>query len=101
MKMKSQFADMKSSSNFFDVVMFLLSSYCSKCHVNIITGSAVMTMFVSKGLTKHLEIGNTPVCALSHIWRLGRVRDARFGANFLNKTLLNTAKCQGYNFYHF
>ena len=30
---------------------------------------------------------------------LGRVRDTRFGMNASNEMLLNTAKCQGYNFY--
>ena len=92
---KSHFADMASSSSFFDGVAFLLSSW-SKCHINIITGSWVTTMFVSRRLTKNLEIGNTTVWVLSHIWRLGWVRNAKFDTNVSNETLLNTAKCQGY-----
>ena len=69
-------------------------SYWSKFHVNIITGSRVMTIFFYQGLTKNLEIKNTTVWVLSNIWRLGQVRDT-------NETLLNAAKCQGYSFYHF
>ena len=34
-------------------------SYWSKFHVNIITGSGVMTIFFYKGLTRNSEIGNT------------------------------------------
>ena len=51
----SKFDDMTSSSNFFDVAMFLLSS--------LVTGpsfmSGVMAIFVYKGLTRNPEIGNT------------------------------------------
>ena len=50
-------------------------SYWSKFHVNIITGSGIMTIFFYKGLTRNPEIGNTPVWALPNIWRLGRVMD--------------------------
>ena len=48
-------ANMTSSSNFFEVAMF----------VNIITGSGVMTVFAFKELTRKPEIGNT------HHLRLG------------------------------
>ena len=44
-------------------------SYWYKFHVNIITGSGVMTISFYKGLTRNLEIGNTPVWVLSNIWR--------------------------------
>ena len=69
-------------------------SYWSKFHVSIITDSGVMTISIYKGLTRNPEIGNTPV--LLNIWRLGRVRDTKFGTNVSSKMLLNTAKCQGY-----
>ena len=61
--MTSQIADIMSSSNFFDAVFFSLVkfSYCSKFHVNIITGSGVMAIFFYKGLSRNLEIGNTAV----------------------------------------
>ena len=50
-------------------------SYWSKFHVNIITGSGIMTIFFYKELTRNPEIRNTPVWVLSNIWRLGQVMD--------------------------
>ena len=76
-------------------------SYCSKFHINIISGSGVMTTFFYKGLTRNPEIGNTPVWLLSNIWRLGRVRDTEFGTILSNKMLANATKWQGYSFYRF
>ena len=38
---------------------------------------------------------------LPNIWRLGQVKDTKFGKSVSNKMLLNTAKCQGYSFYRF
>ena len=76
-------------------------SYWSKFHVNIITGSGVTTIFFYKGLTRNPEIGNTPVLVLPNMWRLGQVRDTKFGANVSNKMLLHAAKCQRYSFYRF
>ena len=67
--MTLQFAHM-TSTPFFGIVLFLLASLV-KFHVNIITSSGVMTIFFSKGLTRNPEIGNTPVCVLPDIWRLG------------------------------
>ena len=43
-------------------------SYWSKFHVNIITGSGVMTIFFYKGLTRNPEIWNTTVWVLPNIW---------------------------------
>ena len=76
-------------------------SYWSKFHVNIITGSGIMTIFFYKGLTRNPEIGNTPVWVLPNICRLGRVMDTKFGTNVSNRMLLNPAKFQGYSFYRF
>ena len=42
-----------------------------------------------------------PYLSFSDIWKLGWVRDTKFGANVSNKMLLNAAKCQSYRFYHF
>ena len=64
-------------------------------------GSRVKVIFVYKGFTRSLEIGNTPVWILANIWRLERVRDATYGANVSDKKLLNTAKPQSYSFYSF
>ena len=47
-------------------------SYWSKFHINIVTGSGILTIFLYKGLTRNLEIGNTTVWVLLNIWRLGR-----------------------------
>ena len=76
-------------------------SFWYKFHVIIMTASEVMTISVYKGLTRNLEIWNTPVWVLRNIWRLWWVSDTRYGMNVSNKILLNTAKCQDYSFYHF
>ena len=52
-------------------------------------------------LTRNPEFGNTPGWVLPNIQRLGQVGNTKFGTNVSNKILLNAAKCQGYNFYHF
>ena len=89
--------------NFFWLcfVSLVKFSYWSKFHVNIITGSGIMTIFFYKGLTRNPEIENTPVWVLPNIWRLGRVMDTKFGTNESNRMLLNAAKFQGYSFYRF
>ena len=48
--------------NFFLTFCFSCQvCYCSKFHVNIITGSGIMTIFFYNGLTRNPEIGNAPV----------------------------------------
>ena len=82
--------------------VFLVNfSYWSKFHVNIITGSGIMTIFFYKGLTKNPEIGYTHVWVFTNIWWLGRVTDTKFGTNVSNRMLLNAKKFQGYSFYRF
>ena len=77
-----QFADMPSSSNLFDIANFVSKfSYWFKFYVN------------DKGIDQSPEIVNTSVCVLTNIWRLGRVRDTKFGMNVSNETLLNAVKC--------
>ena len=51
------------TAKFFNVVLLLQPSlvYCSKFHVNIITGSVIMKIFFYKRLTRNPEIGYTPV----------------------------------------
>ena len=82
-------------------VSLLKFSYWSKFHVNIITGSGIMTIFFYKGLTRNPEIGNIPIWVLPNIWRLGKVMDTKFGTNVSNRILLKVAKFQGYRFYRF
>ena len=60
-----------------------------------------MTIFVYKELTRNPEIWNITVWVLANIWRLGRVRDTKFGTNVSNKMLLNAVKWKGYSFYCF
>ena len=48
-----------------------------------------MTTFFCKGLTRNLEIRNTPDWDLPNIGRLGRVMDTKFGTNVSNRILLN------------
>ena len=66
-------------------------SYCSKFYVNIIIDSGVLTIFLYQGLTRNQEMRNTTVWVLRNIWRLGRVRDTKFGTNVSNEMLLNAA----------
>ena len=82
-------------------VSLIKCSYCSVFHVNIITGSGIMTIFFYKRLTRNPEIGNTPVWVLPNIWRLGQVMDTKFSTNISNRILLNAAKFRGYRFYRY
>ena len=72
-----------------------------KFHVNIITGSGIMTIFFYKVFTRNPKIENTPVWVFPNIWRLGQFIDTKFGTSVSNKILLNAAKFQGYSFYRF
>ena len=63
-------------------------SYWSKFHVN--TWFWSYDNFVYKGLTRNVEIKNTSIWVLSNNWRLGRVRDDKFGTNFPIKCYLKT-----------
>ena len=63
--------------------------------------TGVMKVFAYIGLTRNLEIVNTPVWVLPSILRLGEVRDTKFGPNVSNKMLLNAPKCEGCGFYCF
>ena len=79
---------------FLSLVKF---NYCSKVHVNIFTGSRVITVYFYKGLTRNPEIGNISVWVLPKIWSLEKVRDTKFGTDVSDKMLLNTTKYQGYS----
>ena len=54
-----------------------------------------------QGLTRNLEIGNSPVWVLGNIWRLGQGRDTKFGTHVSNELLRNAKKCQDYSFSDF
>ena len=42
-----------------------------------------------RNIQKYPEIGNTTVCVLPKVWRLGQVRNTKFGTNVSNKMLTN------------
>ena len=84
---------------FWPCFIFLVKfSYWSKFHENIITGSRVMTVSWYKGLIRNQEFRNTPLGVLPNIWRLGHVRNTKFGTHLSNEMLLNAAKFQGTSF---
>ena len=80
---------------------FSFFSYWSKFHVNIITGSGIMTIFFYKELTRNPKIGNTSVWVFPDIWWMRQVMDTRFSTNVSNRMLLKSAKFQSYSFYCF
>ena len=84
---------------FCDVVLFLLSSLVTSPSFMSISSLVQELWAMYPWLKRNLEIGNTSVWVLSNIWRLGRVRNTKFGTNVSNKMLLNAAKCQGYSFF--
>ena len=92
--MMSQFSEMMSLSSFYwrCCVSLVIFRYWSKFHVNIITGSGDTTIPFYKGLARNPEIRNTTIGVLPNIWRLGQVRNTKFGTNVSNKMLLNAAK---------
>ena len=74
MTMTSQFSNMTSASFFWRCFVSLVKfSYWSKFHVNIITGSGVMTISFYKWLTRNLEIRNAPVWVLRNIYSWGKL----------------------------
>ena len=100
--MTSQIPIQRHRQTFLILPCFFLNiSYCSKFHVSIITSSRIMAIFLYKGLTRNLEIENTPIGILLSVWRLGQGRNTKFVKNVSNKMLLNAAKCQVYSFYRF
>ena len=95
-----QFSDMTSSSDFFGNVLLLLSSSDTGPSFMSIS-SLVLELWQFLFIRDWAEIGNTPIWVLPNIWRLGRVRNIKFGTNFSNKLSLNAAKWQGYSLYRF
>ena len=99
MAMTLQFADTTSS--------IFLTLPCFFCQVYLLVQVSyqyhywfwVMLIFLYNGLTRNPKIRNILLWVFPNIWRLGRVRDTKFGINVSNEMLLNTAKYQGYSFY--
>ena len=82
-------------------VFLVKFSYWSKFHVNIITGSGVMTVSFIRDWPKiwKSEIPPSGFCPISGDW--GGVRDTKCGTNVSIKMLLNAAKFQSYSFDRF
>ena len=66
--------------------------------VDVTSLSVFLLSFVS--LTElNPEIGNASFWVLFNMWRLGRIKDTKFGTGVSNEMLLYIAKYQGYSFY--
>ena len=88
---------------FFKVVVFLLSSLVSDASfmsVSLLVLELWQFLFI-RDLAKKPQIKNTPVWILCNIWRLGWVRDIKFGMSVSITKLLNAAKFQIYIQYCF
>ena len=67
---------------FWGCFLFLVKfSYWFKFHGIIIIGSWVITIFFYKKLTRNPEIRNTPISVLPNIYKLGQIKDIKFGTN--------------------
>ena len=55
------------------LVSLVKCSYWSIFHVNMITGSGVVTIFFYKGLIRNPEMGNSPIYVLPNSFRPGEV----------------------------
>ena len=79
--------------------LILLSIFFWRCLVSLVrfgywSYSVVLVIFGYKGLSRNPETRNIPVWFLSNIWRLEKIKDAKFGTNISNKMLMNAVKCQ-------
>ena len=101
MIMMPEFVKMTSSTNFFNVVVFYLSSFFSKFDFIIINGFGVMTVFVYKGLAGNLEYENSQVWIFLYKWGLRRATDSKFCKHISNKTFLVSTKYHDYSLDHF
>ena len=103
MSMTSQFSDMTSTLNFFEVVLSLLSSLVTGPRFMSIS-SLVLELWQFSFVRDWPEIRKLeipPVWVLLNLWRLGRAMDTKIGTNVSNRMLLHVAKFQSYSFYRF
>ena len=96
-----EFVNMTSSTNFFNVVMFYLSSFVSNFHFIIITVFLDMTIFLYKGLAGNLEYENSQVWIFFFKWALRQARDSNFCKHISNKIFLVSTKPHDYSLDHF
>ena len=102
MTMTPQFADMTSSGNFFDVVLFLLSGLVTG-PTFISISSLVLELWLFFFVRDWPEIWKWEIplfkfCLTSGDWGS---RNTKFGTDVSNEMLLFAAKCQGYSFCRF
>ena len=85
-----------SSSNFLNVVAFLLSSLITQSSFMSISWLVLelRKILFLRDLTRNPEIGNTHVWVLSNIWGLEWVGDTKFGMNASIEKLLQNASSQ-------
>ena len=102
MTMTSQFTVITSASNFFDVVLFLLSGLVTGPSFMSIS-SLVLELWQFSFIRDWPEIRKSeiPPSEFCPISGLGQDMDTKFDMNFSNRMLLNAAKFQGYSFYLF
>ena len=91
----SQFSDTTSTSIFFDVFLFLLSS--------LVTGPRFWNYenFPLWGTDQKSGNRKYPCLSLGQYLETGQVMDTTFDTNVSNRILLNTPKFQCYSFYRF
>ena len=88
--------------NFFDVVVFLLSSLViDPSFMSISSLLLELWSFFYKEFGQKSRNRNTPVWVLFNIWRLGGVKDVKFSMNVSIEKLLNAEKITGLHFYRF
>ena len=92
----------RHSQIFLMLLCFLVKfSCCSKFHVNIITGSGVMTTFFIRDWPeiRKSKIPPSKFCSISGGW--DELEIPNFAQNVSKEMLVKTEKCQGYSFYCF
>ena len=87
MTMPSKFSNMTSSSNFLDVVLFLLSILVTGTSFMPISSPdfGVIRIYFYKELKRNSEIGNIPVWVLPNILRQRQYTDTKFGTVAYNE----------------
>ena len=93
----TQVNGLRSVTDFLLLLLLSLVTGPSLMSISFLVLELWQFLFI-KELTRIPEIG-VSVWVLLNTWRLGRVRNTKFGTNVSNKMLLNPAKCQDYSFW--
>ena len=105
MTMTSQFSGMTSTSIFFEVVLFFLSSFVTGPSFMSVS-SLVLELWQFSFIRdwpeiRKSEISPSEFCPISGDCQYLLYLNTKFGTNVSNRMLLNAAKFQGYCFYRF